>query len=151
MPKLLCSIQQGQIARDRIPAIEAVLKQGYARHLGSDARTLVIWCEVPRGQAFTEGRRSDTCWLMIEVADGLDQALREKAMLAIAADFARAAGVPVDKLMVTLCDSALYGAYLAANRARLRPLARIAYTLRMLAGLISSKRRDGFASIAANY
>jgi hypothetical protein len=151
MRKLICSIQQGQVPRDRISAIETTLKRSYAEHLGPDPAAFVIWCEVPRGQAYTEGRLSDTCWLMIEVADGLDQALRERAMLALAADFARAAGVHVDKLMVTLCDSTLFGEYLAANRARLRPLARIAYTLKMLVGLVRSRRRDGYASIAVNY
>lgn len=149
MRKILCSTQAGQFARDRIPALEAVLKRSYAGHFGVEP--FVIWCEVPRGQAYTAGRPSDTCWLMLEVSDGLDQAIREHAMLAIAGDWAHAAGVPVERLMVTLCDASLFAEYLAANRNRLRPLPRLWYTLRMLAGLWASRRRDGYASIAANY
>lgn len=150
MRKILCSIQQDHIPRDRIPALEAALARSYAAQFGG-AAPFVIWCEVPRGQAYTEGRLAGGSWLMVEVADGLDQALREKAMLAIAGDFARTAGVAVEKLLVTLCDSTLLGEYLAANSNRMPFFARMGYTLRLLLGLWSSRRRDGYASMAANY
>lgn len=142
---------QGAIGRDRIPRLEAVLRRHYAEHVGADQAVFVIWCEVPRGQAYTEGRLADGAWLMVEVEDGLDQARRERGMLAIGGEFARAAGLEAERMMVTLCDSALFGQYLKANSARMRALPRIGYLLRTLAGLWSSRRRDGFASISANF
>lgn len=149
MRKILCSTQQDRIGRERMAGLAAVLKRSYAAHFGSEP--LVIWCEIPRGQAWTEGRLSDGSWLMIEVADGLDQATRERAMLGIANDWARAAGVPVERLMVTLCDAPLFAEYLAANRNRMPLLPRIGYTLRLLASVVTSQRRDGYATIAADY
>jgi hypothetical protein len=150
MRKILCSIQQGTVGTDRIPALEGVLHRKYAEHFGG-ARPLVIWAEVPRGQAYTEGRLSDVSWLMVEVADGTDQAHREKAMLDIAAEWARTAGVPVEKMMVTLCDSTLFGEYLAANRNRMLPLHRAWFTVKTLARLVRSRRRDGYAAISVDY
>jgi hypothetical protein len=151
MRKILCSIQQGTVGKDRIPTLEAALHRKYAEHFGAEGKPFVIWAEVPRGQAYTEGRLSEGAWLMVEVPDGTDQALRERAMLDIAGEWARVAGVPVEKMMVTLCDSSLFGRYLAANSARMRTLPRIGFLLRTLAGLVRSRRRDGYASVAVNY
>jgi hypothetical protein len=150
MAKILCSIQQGTVDAGRIPALEAALHRQYATHFGG-ARPLVIWAEVPHGQAYTEGRLAEGAWLMVEVPDGTDQARREKAMLEMAAEWARIAGMAVEKMMVTLCDSTLFAEYLEANRSRLGSLHRAWYTLKVIAWIVRSRRRHGYAAIGVNY
>jgi hypothetical protein len=150
MKKVLASIQQGAIDRALIPALEAALRAEYTVQFGP-SKLLVIWCEVPRGQAYTEGRLSDISWLMVEVADGTAQPARERAMLAMAGAFARVAGVGVERMMVTLCDSSLFEQYLAANRARIRPLPRVLFTLKLLWQIVTSRYRLGHTMISANY
>ena len=148
MRKLICSVQEGHVPRQRIPDLEIALKRAYADHFG--AVPLVIWCEVPRGQGYTEGRLSDVSWLMVETADGLAQPRREAAMTALAREWSRVAGVPIERLMITLCDRKVFDTYLAANRNRLRPLSRPLYLLKLLLQIRASRQRDGYASIAAN-
>lgn len=150
MRKILCSIQQGSVGKARIPALESTLHRKYAEHFAG-TKPLVLWAEAPRGQAYTEGRLSDTAWLMIEVPDGTDQAHREKAMLDIAGEWARVAGIPVEKMLVTLCDASLFREYLAGNSARMRLLPRLGYLLRTALGALTSRRRDGYSSIGVNY
>lgn len=150
MKKVLASIQQGAIDRTLIPALEEALRAEYTVHFGP-GKLLVIWCEVPRGQAYTEGRLSDTSWLMVEVADGTAQPARERAMLAMAGAFARVAGVDVERMMVTLCDSTLFERYLAANRARIRPLPRALFTLKLAWQIVTSRYRLGHTMISADY
>ncbi len=150
MRKIICSVQQRKIARALFPDLEAALKRCYAEHFGARPAAVVIWIEVPHGQGYTEGRLSDVSWIMVEVEDGLTQSRREAAMLALAAEWARVAGVSTDRIVLTLCDSAVLGLYLAANRKRLRPLGRIGHLVKTLAALWSSRRRDGFLSVPAN-
>lgn len=150
MKKVLASIQQGAVDRALIPALEEALRAEYTVQFGP-SRLLVIWCEVPRGQAYTEGRLSDVSWLMVEVADGTAQPARERAMLAMASAFARVAGVGVERMMVTLCDSTLFGQYLAANRARIRPPARVLFTLKLLWQIATSRYRLGHTMVSTDY
>ncbi|HUR39716.1 MAG TPA: hypothetical protein VM240_00960 [Verrucomicrobiae bacterium] len=149
MPKILCSVQQGQVPRDRWRALESGMRATYAQHLGAST-LLVAFTEVPRGQGWTEGRISDVSWLMVEVADGLPQVRREAAMRALAAEWARVGGVRVDQILITLCDTRMFAQYLAANRQRLRPARRLPYLLRLAFNLWTTKRRDGVASLPAN-
>ena len=150
MRKLICSVQQGKVARALFPGLEAALKSCYAEHFGARPAVMMIWIEVPQGQGYTEGRLSDVSWIMVEVEDGLAQSRREAAMLALAAQWARVAGVATDRIVLTLCDSAVLSQYLAANRQRLRPLSRIGYLVKTLTALWSSRRRHGFLSMPAN-
>jgi hypothetical protein len=150
MKKVLASIQQDAIDRALIPALEEALRAEYTVQFGP-SKLLVVWCEVPRGQAYTAGAPADISWLMVEVADGTAQPVRERAMLAMAAAFARVAAVGVDRMMVTLCDSALFEQYLAANRARIRPMPRALFALKLLWQVVSSRYRFGHTMISANY
>ena len=151
MRKIICSVQAGKLDRDLIPSLEAALKRIYREQFDAAHRVVVLWCEVPQGQGFTEGRLSDVSWVMVEVDDGLDQAAREKAMQAMANEWARIARVSTEKLMITLSDSSVFNQYLAANRRRIRPLRRPGFVLATLLRLWHTRRRDGYASINANF
>ena len=149
MRKILCTVHQGQFSGAQLRELEGALKSRYAEQFGG-VRAVLIWCELPQGQGFTEGRPSDVSFAMVEVPDGLDQATREAAMLALASEFARVANVGIDKLTITLADSTLFDAYLAANRARIRPLSRPWFLASTLLHLWRSRRRHGYLAIKAN-
>jgi hypothetical protein len=148
--KILCNVQDGQFSKNQILALEASLVRGCREHLGDSGPVLVIWCAVPRGQLFTEGKPSRCSSVMIEVDDGLTQARREAAMHALANEWARIAETSTHDLLLTLGDRSTFAAYLAANRDRVRPSRRWVFTLRTLAALVRSRLRDGYASIPAN-
>lgn len=148
MYKILCTVHEGSFNRAGLLQLEAALTRRYAQLFGE--APVLLWCELPRGQGFTEGRPSDVSFVMVEVEDGLDQARREAAMLALAQDWASVAGVGIEKLMITLADRSVFALYLRANRERLRPLSRPWYLVSTLAGLWSSKRREGYLALRAN-
>lgn len=135
--------------RERIPELEIALQRCHREHFCAEP-LLIVWCEVPRGQGWTEGRLSDVSWLMVEVEDGLEPGRREHAMKALAAAFAGVAQVPIERVLITLADARVFAEYLAANRQRLRPLGRLRYLATIAGSIWASRRRHGFASIPAN-
>ena len=150
MRKILCTIPQGTFSREQVLALEASLKQTYASHLGDRERVVVIWCELPPGQGFTERRPSEVSLVMVEVEDGLDAKRREAAMMALATEWARIASVDLEHLMLTLADRSLFDRYLAANRNRVRRRSRPWFLLGTMFHLWRSWSRQGYLSIRAN-
>ena len=87
---------------------------------------------------------------MIEVEDGLPQALREPAMWSFANRWTEILGGDLERLMVTCGDRQMLSGYLAGNRARLHGFARVKFVFMTLWHLWRSKSRDGFAQLRAN-
>ena len=150
MRKILCTIPEGRYSTEDILRLEFVLRARYAAHFGRQHRLLILWCAIPPGQAFTEGRVSDVNVGLIQVADDLDQAQREDAMLDFAHAWAEAVGIDVRDLIITMTDARRVNRYLSANRNRLRWFSRPGYLLGAIAHAVRSRRRDGYARLRAN-
>ena len=150
MATIVCTYHAGTIPPDRVRQLDTALTRVYREQLGTDRSVRVLWCELPAGQGFTAGAPSDVTYLMVEVDDGLDAARREAAMHAIANALAAGAEVPVERLMVTIADRAVFSQFLAAYRGRIRPRSRPWFWATTLVGLVRSRRRDGYLAIRAN-
>jgi hypothetical protein len=121
MRKIICNIQEGQITKRQLLELESAFKHSYAQHFGPKPGVAVLWSAIPKGQGYTEGRASRTSLVLVEVADGLNQHLREVARLEMASNWARIAEVDMDHLMITLCDETPFKHYLQMNQDRTRP------------------------------
>ena len=150
MATIVCTFHAGTIPHDRVRGLETALTRAYRDQLGADRSVRVLWCELPAGQGFTAGRPSDVMYLMVEVDDGLEAARRETALHALANALAAGAQVPVERLMVTLADRAVFTRFLAAYRNRVRPRSRPWFWVTTLVGLARSRRRKGYLAIRAN-
>jgi hypothetical protein len=150
MATMVCTFHAGTIPPDRVRQLETALKRVYREQLGPERSVRVLWCELPAGQGFTAGRSSDVTYLMVEVDDGLEAARREAAMHAIAGALAAGAEVPVERLMVTLADRAVFSRFLGAYRDRVRTRSKPWFWATTIVGLVRSRRRDGYLAIRAN-
>ncbi|WP_405489236.1 hypothetical protein [Nocardia sp. NBC_00511] len=150
MRRILCTIQQGSLTASQCRAAERVLVGAFRQTLGTTDRTVVVWCEIPPGQSYTENRPSTMSWVLAETDDGLDAARREQAMRAMSEAWNTLTGAGPDELMLALVDTALFDRYLALNRDRIRPTARPLFLLRTVARLATSRLTRGRLAIAAN-
>lgn len=150
MRKILCTIPEGTLSQRQIQALESSLKDNYAAQFGNADKVIVIWCALPHGQGYTEGRISNVSVVLVEVENGLAQQKRETAMMIFAEAWARIADIDIHQLLVTFADSAVFGSFLNANRNRIRWYSRPAFVLSTLANLWRSRQRDGYLSIPAN-
>ncbi|MFF2554209.1 hypothetical protein ACFVUS_24635 [Nocardia sp. NPDC058058] len=150
MRRILCTIQQGSLTSSQFRAAERALGEAYRQSLGSTDRTVVVWCEIPKGQSYTENRPSTMSWVLAETDDGLDATRRENAMRAMSRSWNAITGAGPNDLMLALVDSALFSRYLELNRARIRPTARPMFLLRTLTHLVTSRLTRGHLVIAAN-
>ncbi|MFB7718980.1 hypothetical protein [Nocardia sp. NPDC056100] len=151
MRRILCTIQQGSLTSSQFRAAERALGESYRESLGTGYRTVVVWCEIPRGQSYTENKPSTMSWVLAETDDGLDPTRREHAMRAMSQAWNSITGAGPNDLMLALVDSALFSRYLDLNRARIRPAARPVFLLRTLTHLVASRLTRGHLAIAANH
>ncbi|MFI1918199.1 hypothetical protein [Nocardia sp. NPDC020380] len=150
MRRILCTIQQGSLAQSQYRAAEQALADSYRQSLGSDDRIVVVWCEIPPGQSYTENRPSSMSWVLTETSDGLDATRREAAMRAMSNAWNAITGAGPNDLMLALVDSSLFDRYLSLNQARIRPAARPLFLLRTVSHLVASRLTRGRLAIAAN-
>lgn len=150
MAKIICTVPAHRFQGEEILALEAMLKQEYQLLFGKKHKPTMIWYPLPEGQGYTAGEQAELHLLMIEVDNGLDQALREQGLFAFAGAWHRATGVPEDKIMATLCDSDKLKEYLRANPKRLRAVSRPGFVIGTLVHLATSKLRLGYAAMRAN-
>lgn len=150
MPKIICTVPEAAFSKSEITALEASLRDAYAEQFGDSESIMVLWYRLPPGQSYVAGSEDDVYIALVEVADGLDQVLREAAMLHFTKVFAESAGVSFGKPLVSMLDSSKVSEYLQANRERLRWSSRLRFLLGTLLHAVSSRRRDGFSSIKVN-
>jgi hypothetical protein len=148
MGTIVCTFHAGAIAKDGVRRLETALRRVYRDELGQSAR--VFWYELPAGQAFTAGRPSDFTYLLVEVADGLDTARRERALHAFATELATSMQVAVDRVMVTVADHSVFARFLGAYRERIRRRSRPWFLATTVLGLWRSRRRDGYLALRTN-
>jgi hypothetical protein len=151
MQRGICTVQEGSIDPSEYAALAAALTAALQDSVGTAARPALVWCEVPRGQAFTAGAPSSVSLVMIEVADRLDSSTRSAALRSMSDAWCDTAGVQPDQLMLTLADSSEFSNYLRLMQQRIRPTHRPAYLARTGATLAASRLRRGHFSAPANY
>ncbi|MFE3190033.1 hypothetical protein ACFXHA_13565 [Nocardia sp. NPDC059240] len=151
MRRILCTIQEGSLTSAQCRAAERALGEAYRKSLGATGRAVVIWCEIPAGQSYTENRASTMSWVLVETDDGLDAARRERAMHAMSDAWNTVTHAGPNDLMLALVDTSLFDRYLRLNRDRIRPNARPLFLLRTLAHLLTSRLTRGRFAIAANH
>ncbi|WP_280431117.1 hypothetical protein [Nocardia brasiliensis] len=151
MRRILCTIQQGSLSRSRCRAAERALAEAYRQALDGGERVIVVWCEIPRGQSFTDNHPSTMSWVLVETEDGLPAARREPAMRAMSEAWNTVTGAGPNDLMLALVDTSLSARYLHLNRDRIRPTARPVFLLRTLTHLAVSRTTQGRFAIPANH
>lgn len=150
MPKIICTITAGCRSNTQIVAAEAALRASYAQHVDPAAKPLVLWCGLPVGQCFVEGKPSDAFILLVEVPDGMAQAAREVALLAFRDTFSQAMEIEVTTPLISALDAEKVNAYLLANRQRLRAWRRPGFMIATLLHALRTRRQHGFAALRAN-
>ncbi|MEU0873622.1 hypothetical protein [Nocardia brasiliensis] len=151
MRRILGTIQQGSLSSARCRAAERALADAYRQTLGGGERVVVVWCEIPPGQSFTDNHPSTMSWVLVETEDCLPAARREPAMRAMSEAWNAVTGAGPDDLMLALVDTSLFARYLELNRDRIRPAARPRFLLRTLAQLAASRITQGRFAIPANH
>lgn len=150
MAKILFTVPEDTITKAQILSTETRFGLIFENHFGTEIRPTMLWTLSPAGQTFQAGRPADIYLAMIEVANGLDQALREAAMWDFARAWAETLAIDLERLMVTAADSDTVTKYLQGNRARLRTLSQPWFLLSTLLTIFRSRQRDGFAALRAN-
>ncbi|WP_338768050.1 hypothetical protein V7968_02840 [Nocardia vulneris] len=151
MRRILCTIQQGSLSRSRCRAAERALADAYRQAVDGGARVVVVWCEIPPDQSFTDNHPSTMSWVLVETEDGLPAACREPAMRAMSEAWNTVTGAGPNDLMLALVDTSLFTRYLHLNRDRIRPAARPLFLLRTLTHLAVSRITQGRFAIPANH
>ena len=151
MPKkMICTVSEHACTDAQIQAAEQALTAVYQQHFGAGSKLLILWCKLPEEQSYVAGAADVVCIAMFEVDEDIEQPLRETAMLDVNRCLAESFSVPLEKPLVSALSSSKVNEYLRGNRNRLRRARRPGFLLSTLWHAVSSKRRQGYASIRAN-
>lgn len=149
--KILCNYQQGQLSLKQISLLEKALNAEYSNLFGNNQRLVVAWVEVPKGQGFTDAKPSQAAWISIEVADGLEQKLREKALKRVSDIWVGITNTDPYDMMIAMMDSSSMSEYMQAMDARLATAGRLRIKLWMVRHALQSKLRKGHIMLNANF
>lgn len=150
MPKILFTIPEGRFSDTEIIALESTMVSAYQELLETNDALLCFWSVLPRGQSYVAGQQDDVYIALIEVPEDFDQQKREDLLLKFNARFAEAAGISLEKPLVTLADASKVEEYLAANRNRLKSFSKITFLLGTMMHAYRSRKQRGFAALRTN-
>ncbi len=147
--KILATVQEGQFGNDQIKALEATLRRNYAEHV-SATRVTVIWCVIPKGQAFTNYQRSQSSLVSMECVVGFPQDRRVTLLQACERDWTAITGQNSDQVMLSLIEADVFNNVLDGNRLRLSKAGNLKLQWHMLTSLLRSKLGKGYLSFRPN-
>lgn len=147
--RILATVQEGQFSDDQIKALEATLRCNYAEHV-SAVRITVIWCVIPRGQAFTNYQPSQSSLISMECDVGFSQDSRVKLLHDCERDWTTITGQNPDQVMLSLIEADVFNDVLDGNRLRLSKAGNLQLQWHMLTSLLRSKLRKGYLSFCPN-
>jgi hypothetical protein len=144
MRNILCYVQKGTFSSPQIRELETSLERTYVEQFGSLEDVRIAWQE-------PAGRSSGVSLVRIEVDDGLDKAKRQRAVLAMANDWARIAQSSTGLLVMDLMERSTFDRYLKMNRLRRQWLG-VSIVVRLLWGsfLLRSPGHDGYFAMRWN-
>lgn len=99
-----CIVQEGRVADQQRPELEAELKDSVRTHVGHEARLAVAWLTIPRGSGYAAGRPSTSSLLQVTVPDGFDQSAREALMHDVNDRWCRITGQSPFELLIGATD-----------------------------------------------
>lgn len=138
MPKALLLIQEKQLSSSQIQQLDALLKQLYRQHVGSD-RLLTIWNRIPPGQAFTNYQDSQSSIATIECPNEFPQTQRISMLRALDEGWRAITGQKPDDLMLALVEKDMFAVVYEGNRKRLSPAGQLRFAWHILRSAVRSK------------
>jgi hypothetical protein len=149
MKKILATIQEKQFSNVQIKALESVVRRHYTAHVGVK-NVLVIWCIIPKGQAYTNYQPSQSSLISMECDNGFDQEKRITLLQNLELDWTAITGQDSNHVMISLIDSDVFNVVLDGNRERLTSVGRVKLQVHMMSSLLRSKLLNGFLSFRPN-
>ena len=118
----LIAIQEGQLTLEQIKALEALVRELYARHVGSHKLT-IFWNVAARHHTITDRKWSRSSTVTMEVPDGFDKERREAFLADIDRNWRKITQQHPDQVSVGAFDQSRYREILKSNLSVFRALA----------------------------
>ncbi|MEM7358362.1 MAG: hypothetical protein AAF431_04665 [Pseudomonadota bacterium] len=150
MPKMLFTIPEGRFSDSQIVAVQAEMVARYQHLMQSNDAVLCFWSVLPQGQSYVAGQQDDIYIALIEVPENFNQEHREELLLKFNEAFAEAAGISLEKPLITMADSSKVDEYLSANRNRLKSFSKLSFLIGTMVHAYRSKKQHGFAALPTN-
>lgn len=141
MKKILASIQQGQFDQSQLQRLEALLISSYQQHVSND-KTIVVWCEIPPGQAYTAYQPSQSSLITMECPTGFEQQRRVAFLQSLAEQWIAITKQHPDYVLLSLMEEDLFNQFVRSNQKRLSAVGKVRFVLHMLRSFIRSKQRN---------
>lgn len=140
--KSLIAIQEGQIPLVQIKALEAMLRQQYARHVGWQKLT-VIWNVAMQQPTITDRKWSRSSACTVAVPEGFDEKRRLAFLLELDGKWREITGQHPDQCSFVAFNAARFEEMLKGNLAGFSPLGKALYLGKMPLRAFGSKLRHG--------
>lgn len=149
MKKSLITIQQQQFNTQQLHQLQALVIKLYAEYI-SDERLVVIFCEIPSGQAYTNYATSRSSIVSAECIEEFPQEKRVAFLKTLSAEWVKITGQTPHELMLSLVETPLFKQIISSNQRRLSMSGRIKFIGHILSNFVRSKRQQNILLFQPN-
>jgi len=150
MKKILCTVDSELVGDVQKKALETMFRLNYKTYLSSSENTIIVWCELPAAQGYTNYKQPCVSLVVIEAQDGLDQKKREMMLLNCSEAWSTITGTAQDSLMISVFDKPQFDSYMSANQQRLSLLGRLRLLRHITFSFLRSKATRGLLVFNSN-
>lgn len=138
MRKALIAVQAEQFSDAQIQTLDRLIHAHYEQHV-SDEALLTIWNQLPKGQAFTDYKDSQSSMITLECPNGFAQEKRVRVLTALESDWRATTGQNPHEVMLALVEQDLFGTLFASNQQRLSWMGRLNLIVKMIKSIVRAR------------
>lgn len=148
--KVTCNIQEGSLGYKKIKQLESVIASTYQAHFGTDYRLAFMWLKIPFGQSYLAGELSTASTVQIPVEDGTTNDVRHPFMSEVCAKWQHITGCNKNEIILACSDMSQSKAFLDSMFGRINKDVRGKTKLKLLAGMVGGRIKNGYFSSSVN-
>ncbi len=136
---VICSVIENALNHDDKKTLEKGIKKLYEKHIGPDVKSVVLWMDIPTGQAYLAGQVSSASTILASMPNQLPSTERSAFLYSVRDLWISHTHCSANELVISASDQSLVQQFLNESKMRVTKFRRVEVMIKLIARVVWAK------------
>ena len=136
---VICSVTENSLNDGDKKVLERGIKKLYEQHIGTHVKSVILWMEIPTGQAYLAGQTSNASTILATMPNQLPSPERSAFLYAVRDLWMSHTHCQANELVISASDQSLVQQFLNESRLRVTKFRRLEVMVKLIARVLWAK------------